>query len=442
MPLRQQRPSPWNSQRRTLIDQWWPAAFAVLILVALISSGGFSGERDVETENARSLISTMTHDAFPVDSNRNDEGIAGVLERSGFKFARSTTEYILEASYARSAENKSLPLYSEHELRMIVRSLNTMRGFLNQGLWTGSDAALHYLGAGSCLVKLKQPAIDVAVASMHGIYLQKWRKHAYKGFYEKECDKRYRLRTVLGSQLEQALWLETAMFGNGPWSTCVTTYIKLLERNNTNPDPKVAQFLDEVPFIMLFCDEIEEAIGGEAILSGHWQRRDTKYFDDAVKLVTMLGQTQLAAWTRNAQEMSHAMLDPNQAYLHFQELTPPDHEHLFNTAKLNSEADALDLERWPIMVDITRHEQAFIPPFNKPTLLPKARKGIHQTRDMCDKTEAGEMTLDEYLDAFAALKQDVLKCEATDARFQNDMPMPKNVPKWAVPSNHPSFKED
>jgi len=374
------------------------------------------------------------------ETNEGDPGIAGVLEKNGFKFARSPTQFILEAAYARSAHNSSEALYNEKELRMIQRSLNTMRGFMNQGLWSGSHASMHFLGTGSCLIKLKQPAIQVAVGSMHGVYLQKWRKHAYRGFYEKECDKRYRLRTVLGSELENALWLDTGLFGNGPWSTCVTTYIKLMKENMTNPTPKVTKFVNEAPLHMLFCDEVEEAMGGEAILSGHWKRRDPKYFDDSVELMNLLGEPRLAEWTRDAQEMSHAMMHPNQAYVHFKELTPPDAETLFNTAKLNPDADQVDIDRWSTMVDITRSEQKLVPPYNKPTLLPKHSRGIERTRVLCDKVDEGEMTLDQYLDAFEELKHDMLRCEREDERFKEFIPLPLEIPKWADPSNHPNFK--
>mmetsp|Transcript_20141 Transcript_20141/g.43436 ORF Transcript_20141/g.43436 Transcript_20141/m.43436 type:complete len:470 (+) Transcript_20141:169-1578(+) len=458
--------SRYAMQANQVVARWWPVLLAVILPTAFIAGVMYSGGDSAAPEptpllnehSRRKLMaeksglklgqSAAQHATSDGDRTQRreisdltqDPGMAGIMDRRGFKFARSVTEYILELSYARSAENTSEPLYSKDELHMVLRSLNTMRGFMNQGLWSGSHASMHFLGTGSCLIKLKQPAIQVAIGSMHGVYLQKWRKHAYKGFYEKECDKRYRLRTVLGSELEGALWVDTAMFGNGPYSTCTKVYNQMYERNMTKYDKVMSDFIEEAPLHMLYCDEIEEAMGGEAILSGHWKRRDHEFFDDTFKLVNYMGEPRLGKWTRDAEEMSLHMMHPNQAYIHFKELTPPDAERLFNTAKLNPEADSMDIERWSEMIDVTRHEQALVTPYNKPTLLPRCRKGIHQTREMCDKVVSGEYTLDKFVEIFESLKKDVLMCERTDPRFQVEIPLPHKIPRWADPSNHPNFK--
>lgn len=405
----------------------WPKLMMVSLSVVIVVWTFSGGDDDVST-TARTLLETAAREF----SGGEEPGMAGVLEKNGFKFARSPTEFILEAAYARSGQNNSNPLYDEHELRMIQRSLNTMRGFMNQGLWSGSHASMHFLGTGSCLIKLKQPADQVSVGSMHGVYLQKWRPHAYRG-KEDECDKRYRLRTVLGSELETALWLDTGLYGNGPWSTCVSTYIKIWERNITKPDSKTIQFLEDLPLYMLLCDEIEEAMGGEAILSGHWKRRDTKFYNDIVTLANYMHEPRLVNWMEDARQMSHAMMHKEQAYIHFKELTPPSFDELFNTAKLNPEADSVDLDRWSTMVDVTRHEQKLIAPFFKPNLLPGTRNGIHTSRDLCDKVESGEISLDQYMDQFFLLKQELLKCETTDTRFQKTIPLPMDIPNWANP---------
>jgi hypothetical protein len=118
--------------------------------------------------------------------------------------------------------------------------------------------------------------------------------------------------------LERELWLVTGLFLHGAWQSCYPTYQSLFgaSRNETEPksDQLVAAYnlLKDANLHLLICEEIEEAIGGSAILYGHWKRQSAEFFRGVRALVTdYMREERLASWVGQAQEMSHGLFHPN-----------------------------------------------------------------------------------------------------------------------------------
>jgi len=364
--------------------------------------------------------------------------VSHTLDDSGFTLGRSPTQFISQTSFAKKEGNNDEFLYDSEDLRMIVRAVTTMRSFTNQGLWSGSEAPMHFLGTGSCLVKLKQSAVDVAVGVMHSTYLQKWREHV-KIAKESTCDMRRRMQTVIGSEAEQALWLGTGLFGNGPWNSCLWTYLIALEEEEKNNDmlqnSKLSNFLRDVPLSMLLCDEIEEAIGGESILSGHWKRRDAAHFDLLKKLASKVNlDEQLLIWIDQAREMSHAVHHPNPVE-RFKELTPACVADLLETDGFDAfhpELSRGDKSRFLTMINMTLIDRYMLPRYNGSKGKKELLTAIKWSRIACDNVVAHNMTLDDYLTEYNVQKEKLLECEHNDSRFNKPIPVPLTPPEWAL----------
>jgi len=362
--------------------------------------------------------------------------VSHVLDTSGFSLGRSPTQFITQTSFATKEENGEY-LYQDKDLRMILRAMTTMRSFTNQGLWSGSEGPIHFLGTGSCLIKLEQPAVDVAVGVMHSIYLQKWRDHA---LVEKEdtCDLRYRMQSVIGSTAEQALWLGTGLFGNGPWNSCLSTYsIALDKQKDGEENSKLSLFLNDLPLSMLLCDEIEEAIGGEAILSGHWKKRDVSHFDLLQKLASKINLGEpLLTWIDQARQMSHAIHHPN-PLKQYKELTPNCVADLLQTKDFEDfhpHLSSSDKTRFHAMISMTLADRYMLPRYNGNYAQSELLSAIRWSRVACDKVAAHNISLDSYLAEYFDQKEKLLKCERTDPRFMNTtIPVPLNPPPWAIP---------
>lgn len=384
-----------------------------------------------EVESAVVNLSDSPQDSKVVERRR----LVDILDHSGFQFARSPSEFMLEAGFAAKSNADDAPLYSNSELKVIQRALNTMRGFMHQGLWSGSHASMHFMGTGSCLIKLKRPALEVAAGVLHGIYLQKWRKHAMVK-EESACDQRFRLRQVLGSELEELMWIDTGVFGNGPWSTCVTSYIKLWkQRSLPKKDEKLDKFLKSAPLHLLLCDEVEEAMGGDAVLSSHWKRRDTKFFDELAELSDLVvGDDRLINWIESARAMSHTV-HPAKPMEHYKELTPTNFEVLFNTTEFHPEAHPEDVQRWKFLVETIRADQSLIPPYLKPggVANKKLIPVIKVSRHACDSLAIDKLSVAEYLEFVDKMLNSLSYCEQNDERFKTMIPMPDVPPSWAIP---------
>jgi hypothetical protein len=222
------------------------------------------------------------------------------------------------------------------------------------------------------------------------------------------------------------------MHSNGPFSGCISTYIKLFERNQTHQeDPELIQHLGKLPLYNLLCDEIEEAMGGDAVLSGHWKRRDTSFYNDLIVLAKHLREPELVEWMEDAKDMSHGIHHSNPKS-YFPELRPPNNKTLlFNTAEFNPAADPRDTSRWKAMVDITRTEQALVQPYLKSKSLPTVREGSIATKRACTHFANGELSMEGYFQEFDKMMDKALACEKRDPRFKHKVPLPDKPPAWA-----------
>jgi hypothetical protein len=369
---------------------------------------------------------------------KKNRSFIDVLKR-GFVFSRLPTQFLLEVAYAESTHTPDTPLYTKEEMKMIERAMYTMLGFMNQPLWSGHSAHTHFIGTGSCLVKLKRPAEEVAVGVMHGLYLQDWQQHVRLPRDEKEeCDMRHRLRQVLGSQLERSLWLDTGLHGNGPWSTCLPTMSEIFRQAEANPTVLSIDYLRDLPIHMLLCDEIEEAMGGDGIMSGHWKRRNTEFFDNLVGLAAYLDEPDLVNWIQIAREMSHAIHHPNPG-VDFKELTPLGSVVLYDTVTFSPDANPRDVQRWKDVMNTTQLEQQLSLPYLSPRGPKNIIQHVEKTRRACDRVQNRikinnrNTTVDAYLKKFQTFKSRLSFCEKNDTRFRDTIPMPEEPPIWAIP---------
>eukprot|EP00977_Amphora_coffeiformis_P003793 scaffold760_cov168-Amphora_coffeaeformis.AAC.1 len=371
---------------------------------------------------------------FGISTHQKDgDHFDHVLSSKGFRFARTVSEFLLEAAFFRDPNEESSFFYSERDIRIIERSMNTMRGFMNMGVWSASPALHHFIGTGACLLKLQRPPEEVALGLLHGMYLQRWRDHV---FHEETCDQRHELAQAIGTQLEKKLWLHTALFGNGPWSTCISCYRRLLtvNANLTEPgDEFIAASFSTLtsPYLhLIVCDEIEETFGGDLVLGGNWKRRDVEFFKGKlIPLAEALGETELIGWIEDAMAVTHALHHPNPGQ-HYKELTPkPD--DLIQSAEFNSNADKKDIDRLKFATRLVHEEKKitrpYLPPFGQKEVL----RGIFETRNMCDKVESGEKTLMDLVKLYKKLQHLLLHCERTDERFKDPIPMPDLPPDSA-----------
>lgn len=413
--------------------------FHVQVNRTLLSDGGDSHTAATESPSSSAFSTQSTHE-------EREGRMAQVLTESGFIFSRSTSEFLLEAAYATkrrgssSSLEKDVLLYEPHELEMIVRALHTSRGFTNVRLWSGSDAITHFIGTGSCLVKLKRPASEVAIGLIHAIYLQQWKVRVTVR-KESVCDYRFRMAQVLGSSLEHKLWHYSGFFSNGPWSSCMTTFVAALRQNeqsknqSISQNPTLVEFSRDLPLHMLLCDEIEEALGGDAILSGHWKRRSVEFFDNLRMLASHTGDNIFVNWIDKAQAMSH-VLHQNNPKQKFKELTPPNPLVLFQHQDLRlTNLNSTDSARWKTLIQFSLRDRPMLPAGFQPSARVELLQEVDLSRDICDAFVAGNMTMEEYLESYLAMKNRLDYCELSDQRFQQPFPLPDRVPKWA--KSHP-----
>ena len=408
---------PNSRSTQNILTMLWIAA-GVAIFSVLGSIGYFLGTGDfgdLVLDSANSMFGRRVDD---------------VLKADGFKFARSASELSLEASYASNEEGNNF-LYSYEDLKVIIRSLLTMRGFMNQGLWSGSPASMHFIGTGSCLVKMKQPALSVARGILHGMYLQRWRENLFDE-YEDTCDYRMLLRRVIGSELEGSVWMDTGLFGNGPWSSCVSTYKNIFLENSKGSNDRLATFIEHVTGVVQvsICDELEEVMGGEMFLSGNWKRRGSHFYEELKGLAKTIGALAFLPYINHAREMATFFSSSPEPLT--KDLTPKSVSELINTATFSPFASRVDVARYNDMNNILLNDRPILNHYHKARAKKPLLQIINATRVMCDSYVAGELTTDDYLDRFFTLKEELMACEREDERFQVDIPLPDRIPSFAV----------
>lgn len=403
--------------------------------------------------NTTSAANTNTTATAPVAAAASDvpttgTRVATTFQQSGFGLFRTPSEFLLQMAYALQTDNHNNNHnnrgdafhLNDDDLFIVTRSVMAMYSFLDQGMWSGTSAKHHFLGTGSCLLKIGRNAVEIATGVLHGLYVQRWRDLILEES-DNDCDHRYHLREVLGSKLESKLWVESGLHGTGPWHNCLKTYNGLKaahDKGDLAPETQstLTKYLEEVPIAMLLCDEVEEAIGGDEILGGHWKRRTREFFQTTRTAAKAFGmdQTDLMTYIDHAEEMSHVIFTdepPQDAYL---ELTPPRVALLFNatTNPLNTKITPADRQRWVTLMELMLKDRPMMNHFLAPGQSENITVGVWGAREICDSFTGGDITVKGYLKRYFALREELLFCENTDPRFQVDMPMPELPPNSAI----------
>lgn len=355
-----------------------------------------------------------------------------------FQFSRGLTQLLLEAAYA-TDENNSL-FYTEEELHVIQRSIYTLLGLTSIGLWSSAHGEQHFFGTASCLIKLKRPAMEVALGVLHGIYLKQWRNHVYEQGWE-ECDQRYVLRQLLGSEMESFLWMETGSGATGPWETCVDVWQKLVDQQQYNA--KIKAFVDSTPIAFQLCDEMDEVMGGDAMLGGNWKRRSNDFYEQMMHLAHSMELHSLEPQLQAAMDFANAIF-PTHPAKSFKQLRPSNHTYLFRSVDISHDAHPEDLARYSFLHQQGRQDRQLLPLYKGTQMQPSLVSGIAKARDLCDAASNETMSLDAYIDEMEALKKDLAYCEHHGPHyFVNSATVsrlpPRKVPDFAIPDEVPYY---
>ena len=359
-----------------------------------------------------------------------------------FRFARLPTEFEFEISFAKQAGNDQSYLYTEEDIALILRAMHTMLGFMNIGLWSGNPGTAHFIGTASCLVKLKRPAIEVALGVMHSLYLQRWRED-FNISMSDECARRNSLAEVLGSELETQLWQLSGLHATGPYTDCLKIMHKLLKLSHEEGDDtkKLRNLLEQVDYWghslphHLLCDEIEEFIGGDIALGGNWKRRNREHFEVLISLSDWIEEPLLSQWIREAAGLSSYLHHPNPTPA-YKELSPPNRTVLLNrtTLEFHPQAHKEELDRLQYLMSVTQTEQLMTPPYLGPKCVSITCRTIEDMRGEC-RLASGSLhsnsttALLGYLEAYRLGKERLERCEHEG--LYRPVPMPKVPPQWA-----------
>ncbi|KAL3907816.1 MAG: hypothetical protein SGILL_008717 [Bacillariaceae sp.] len=354
-----------------------------------------------------------------------------------FQFSRGSSKLLLEAAYASGQGDDSF-LYSEKELHMIQRSIYTLLGFASVGLWSSGPGESHFFGTGSCLIQLKRPAMEVSLGILHGIFLKQWRNHVYQEGWS-ECDERYTLRQLLGTELETFLWIESGSGATGPWDTCVDVWQQLVDKQHTSK--KIKRFVESTPIAFQLCDEMDEVMGGDSILGANWKRRSKDFYQNMIRLAHSMDLHTLEPQLKAAVDFDNTIY-PTSPTQFYKQLHPLNETFLFGTVEVSTNAHPEDIERYRFLNKQGRHDRQLLPLFKDNQMQQSLIDGIGKAQDLCDAAANKTITLDMYIDEMNALKHDMMYCERHDPRFfanSTTIPKqpPKKLPKFAIPPRVP-----
>jgi hypothetical protein len=340
-------------------------------------------------------------------------------------------------AFAFDRDHPTRPLYSDDDVRLILRSFHTIFGFQNMRMYSGHSVLAHLLGTASCLVKLNRPAVEVATGLLHNIYLQKW--HPDLGYNDATmCGRRNALASVVGSEVEQMVWQFIAQSGTGPWESCVEVLNQLYDRNASGRATKteaadLATVLGAalLPHVTI-CDELDEAMGGELTLGGNWKRRSAVHYDRVARLAIQIGEPTLAKFVRATQSMNFALHKPRNvsAPLPFRQVSPSNINTLFNTVEYNPETQKNDpgsIDRLQLVSDFGRSDALMTRPYLTAGCTSGMCVEIEKSRVFCDQA-INNSDLNTYIAQVIEQVPRVLACEA--AGKMKNVAMPLLPPVW------------
>ena len=354
-----------------------------------------------------------------VDGKRGSLRVKEALKRA-FPFNRDFSSMLTELAFQTKSEDSDDFLYTDLEYSMVERSAYVTFGLMDDVfLWSQGHQTFHFIGTGSCMIQARRPAAEVAFGVNHGLYLKKWRDHAY---YEDECDRRHFLAGLLGSEMERRLWLETGMSAHGPWQSCVRVWKGMLE--DQNQSTVIRDFIANAPLEFQICDEIEEFLGGDIARAGNWKRRPDSHFESLKAVAQLRGAHSLAQLVEATRQFTQSLF-PKFPSVFFTELTPHNHSHLFETTETSAEAHVDDLKRYEHLIMSGRDNRRILPHnVNKNDIPTRLKNAIKIARSWCDAVDSNKMNYTQYISEMEKLEKSLLYCEKYDKRFKEDKPFP------------------
>jgi hypothetical protein len=436
-----------------------------VLRASLGSQGKERANTDVETlgSNRRRLFGEVLKEAFP--------------------FARNPTEFRHQVTFVTKSDNDKTNnnyqvvteedlttatpefVYSKEDLALILRSLYTLLGFLNMPLWSGSPAYQHFIGTGSCLARLKRPASEVALGLLHGIYVQSWHPEL-NTVPADECQRRNLLRSVLGSEMEELVFYQSAIFGNGPQHSCLHVYKDLLlqSRGDNTNNQTIQRVVESIPYHFLLCDEIEEFLGGDVPLANNWKRREDHHFDLLQDIARLIEEPKLVSWIETARHLTLALYNTSSdspAIHAYQEITPRFYKAVYNRSveTFRTDANPVEVDRMKFVQDTSRKEWPMLTAYFKPGESANFYKAILDTRASCDQYEISssshrgsgsissstlstdeetmksKASLDDYIFLLDELRTQTLSyCEQKELLIPDTIPFPIVPPETVVRS--------
>eukprot|EP00303_Exanthemachrysis_gayraliae_P006800 CAMPEP_0206005800 /NCGR_PEP_ID=MMETSP1464-20131121/4800_1 /ASSEMBLY_ACC=CAM_ASM_001124 /TAXON_ID=119497 /ORGANISM="Exanthemachrysis gayraliae, Strain RCC1523" /LENGTH=432 /DNA_ID=CAMNT_0053379259 /DNA_START=57 /DNA_END=1355 /DNA_ORIENTATION=+ len=358
-------------------------------------------------------------------------------------FARSPTEFKLQVGFAKASEDSERPLYSDGDIRLMLRAVHVMQRLLDFGLYSRSPGDRHFIGTASCMAKLRRPALEVAHGILHGAYVQQWRKDIRMP-HTQECKRRNMLASMVGTELEELVFMATGLHATGPFTACLHAETLFLRAQKTE-----AQFTNAThaarldgykPYAspyMMFCDEIEETVGGDMALGGNWKRRGPSHFEVLEALAEELGDPQAVAWARSARDLTRAFFLSTDVHARelYLEVSPRDQHQVHSSVKFGPGVEPAIVHRLQLLTNVTGGEAAVAPPYVAAGGGPAVLQGIQIKRASCRALHQGKLSFHDFLASHVDMRTALQRaCPAAVVKTDHatGKPLPAAVPVHAV----------
>ena len=396
--------------------------------------------------NDHRLVANFTASPKQISPTKHKNGrkLFEQVLKDAFPFARNPTEFRHQITFSKEMQDDTDGeedyVYSKEDLALILRSLYTLLGFMNMGLYSGSPAYQHFIGTASCLARLKRPAKEVAVGLLHGMYVQSWHPDL-ETIPTDECSRRSLLKSVLGSELEKRLFYESGMFGNGPQHSCLHVYKDMLVESRSSNNQTIQTIVESIPYHFILCDEIEEFLGGDVSLANNWKRRDEHHFDLLQDIARLINEPKLVSWIETARQMTISLYNTTDyTALHaYKELSPRLYKFVYNRSieTFRVDADPQEVDRMKFVQDTSRREWPMLSSYFRPGESASFSTSISATRNFCNAYHERDssITLRAALDKFISVldilrRQTLATCDVFPSVGDSaDIPFPLVPPE-------------
>jgi len=200
------------------------------------------------------------------------------------------------------------------------------------------------------------------------MYVQSWHPE-WNTVPANECQRCNLLQSVLGSEVEQLVFYQSAIFGNGHQHSCLHVYKDLLLQwcgDNTN-NQMIQRVVESLPYYFLLCNEIEEFLGGDLPLTNNgkcWEDHHLYLLQDIVRLID-------EPKIKIAHHMTLALYDNSSDFpaIHaYQENTPHIYKAVYSHSveTFRTNANPLQVNRMKFVQDTSREEWPMLTDYFKP----------------------------------------------------------------------------